>query len=211
MERVLEIGEVTVVNDKMGVSVYPSLLVFYGYGVAAMAGERYRTFARLVRQVVVKDSGGSMPLVFRLFGLPVYLSLGQVGQNLGSRTRAEFGVSGHLLETLEPYFQDYVPSPDQYRVAFHRFEYLNALVFNDLTRGRVEKDISWTADWAPPGVYIKNLLAVRAVDSDIQSQGLAWPPLKAGLFGGDIGRQKQAQDLVRISIGNVRREVGIYY
>ena len=99
-------------------------------------------------------------------------------------------------EALRKPFSDLIPSEDEYADTFDRFEYLLSLAEADwwITSGKWTRfsggRFAWRHVPGSPGWL------PRMVAAELERDGTAWPPLSAGLFGGDISRLQAAKTAV---------------
>jgi len=113
-------------------------------------------------------------------------------------------LSSHLYEILRDPLGDILPQETHYQECFDRFEYLFALVHADMFNEK------YNNLWAPIGCFgwrnrtipdkriMKKIqlefekstqtTTVISGGTPITQEDSVWPPLKAGLFGGDIQR-----------------------
>lgn len=167
--------------------LYPALLLLYGGGIAAIAGERYDNFAALITKPKMRDGNTEKPLINRL---STWYVMGQdVGQQLPGMDRRYTPLSDHLYEVLRNFLKDSLPDEAQYQKCFDRFEYLYALVWIDvaLKPGGL--------DFTPMGSFVwryrhSNSL-MEEIDMEIDNAGKEWPLLKTGFFDRSVERVKE--------------------
>ena len=104
-------------------------------------------------------------------------------------------LSDELHEALRKPFGDLIPSDDEYAEVFDRFEYLLSLAEADwwltsgnwarFSGGRFQRHWPDSPEWLP-GI----------VAAELARDGAAWPPLAAGMFGGDMARLQAAKAAV---------------
>jgi hypothetical protein len=167
--------------------LYPTFLLFYGCGIAAVAAGRYATLVSLLTRGRSMREGTEKNLWFRSAGAdshPLYEDARTAIE--GNPGHPVFKISHHIQNLLRPTFADYLPSEHEYLKAFVRFEYLAALVFADYyekehpTRGSV---------WVPLGRYAERYETLfPKVQTEIEQKGTEWPLLKAGAFDGSLDR-----------------------
>jgi hypothetical protein len=85
-------------------------------------------------------------------------------------------MSDRVHDVLREPLREYLPDDGRYDDAFDRFEYLVALTHADIRTERGRNS------WAPAGRFGWRRSVVDAIVSEQQSQGVSWPPLRAGLF-----------------------------
>ncbi len=170
---------------------YPSLLLLYGAGIAALAGEKHSTVAGLLTQVQVRDpyGRGNQPIVLEL--TPNDVMEQRVGNLFhGEKHNLFVPVSEHLFTVLREPLRELIPQDQQYDESFDRFEYIFGLVYADLRQSGNGLSNVWGPrgrfGWKrhrSPGIHISNKL-----DAEVTAAGANWGPLKAGLFSGSLDR-----------------------
>jgi hypothetical protein len=173
---------------------YPSLLLFYAGGIAAVAAKKYDTFAALAWRPVIRTG---------LRGKPGPLAASVNTGNVLSAKDAQFfnpgqslktPTSEHLFSALRQRFSELLPDDVEYQRAFDEFEYLVCLTFMHASR----KNETFPS-WPPIGSFVWRhaLDAHRLIDDlsrDAEEFANDWPPLKAGLFDGSIESFKAVRD-----------------
>ena len=173
---------------------YPSLLLLYAGGIAAIASKKYDTFAALAWRPVLRN---------RLRGHTGPLAASVNTGNLLNAKDAQFfnpgqslktPTSEHLFSVLRQRFSELLPDDVEYQRAFDEFEYLICLTFMHVS-GKNKKFLSWP----PIGSFVWRyaLDANRLIDDlSREAEALAddWPPLKAGLFDSSIESFKTVRD-----------------
>ncbi|MFE5564801.1 toll/interleukin-1 receptor domain-containing protein [Amycolatopsis japonica] len=109
-------------------------------------------------------------------------------------------VAEWLHAILRPHFVDQYVDDVEYDEAFDRAEVMLGIISQDVDTVRsVAEDrtragrSSWFGRSLVRGRF--GAAPVRAVSDELEDRGSAWPPLKAGLFGGDLDRAKSAVSL----------------
>ena len=172
---------------------YPALLAMYAAGIAMVAREEYsRLISVLTLEVNIDD--GRRPILAALSPNQV-AGAAQEFQKAGPRGRTSnhWRTSDVLHDTLRKPFGDLIQSDDEYADVFDRFEYLLSLAEADW----------WLTSEMPPNFSIGRFAWRRArgspgwlpriVDAELERDGDAWPPLSAGMFGGDMARLRAAK------------------
>jgi hypothetical protein len=102
--------------------------------------------------------------------------------------------SDFLFECLRLPLRDLIPGDEEWQSVFDRFEYLLALVYADQTRW------SYKDGWRGPigrflwrGRRDPNASIIEVVGKEIETEGQDWPPIKAGLFGGNVEQAMKAK------------------
>lgn len=176
-------------------SHYPSLLLLYAGGIAAVAAKKYETFAALSWQPVVRQSWRKqdMPLVTLVNGGS--LLDGGVAQNFNPGQTLKTPTSIHLYDVIRPRFSELLPDDVEFQRTFDEFEYLIALSVLHRTRSDLMPALvsfAWREPFNPNSV-------VDQVAKDAERLGSDWPPLKAGLFGGSLEAFKAAREALHSS------------
>lgn len=119
------------------------------------------------------------------------LSESAFGQVFGGR--GFYRVSNRLSQVLRDPFRSLLAQDADYDDAFDRFEYLLALVYADIAYGPRSLDNGIVPAWVPVGCVRSGKQEVfEEMTAEASVAGENWPPLKAGLFGGEIARFTKA-------------------
>lgn len=172
---------------------YPAMLLLYTGGVAALAANHYDTLAALLVQasVVDNDAHEHRPAVL---SLAAHAILNQEhGRLLPNMERRHTPTSDRVFPIVRALFQELVPDDQQFIVLFDRFEYLLGLTFADIRNKLTNRA------WGPLGQFGwrygdgvgKGPAAITT--AEIEASGQNWPPLQAGLFGGDLARLQEVK------------------
>lgn len=182
-------------SDWLKLRYYPALLTLYAGGIAALARGNYETLSALLYRPTALDisyGADRHPLIFDVHcsimtdAVAEGVAPGMIrAYVLPNRLRSRNG----LWESL----RNYLPAEDQFQQCMDRFEYLFGLVHTDLA---IKHDWSF---WGPRGYlpfkqhgqYARQLITL--IDNEIETEGLQWPPLRAGMFGGSLERLKGAR------------------
>jgi hypothetical protein len=166
--------------------LYPSLLLLYAGGVAALSAENYAMFAALLTRPRHHDHNGERPLLLDCCAPRVLTA--HLKQFLPGYINHRTPASDYLFDLLRSLIETILPQGYRYADRFDYFEYLMALVFADLREKSQPNDF-----WGPIGRFgwrhmdrTEDILHVVA--GEISSFGANWAPLKAGLFEGSLVR-----------------------
>lgn len=171
---------------------YPALLMLYAAGIAYVAAARYRPLHELLMRPVRTRSGSTVLMAHLHPWAVVRDELAQLVRGGGQKYHTP--VSDQLLEVLREPFRELIPDDDSFQEAFDRFEYLLSLLQVDerLTTKRgvqpfvgafMWRGIRGQSDWIP-----------TLIGQEIEEAGAEWPPLQAGMFGGDAQRSAAANE-----------------
>jgi hypothetical protein len=168
---------------------YPLLLLLYHAGIAAVESENYNCLAKILYTKLGESEYGNSELFFAQ----------KISQEVTGLNRADVfkkipGHEQHYTPSSEYIFKQIQPSLDNlfylgrgYETAFDEFEVLYALVVADL-RKQADGHL-----WGPIGRFgwkyrsQKNSPFVKLF-SEAATQREQWPPIKAGMFGGNYKR-----------------------
>ncbi len=162
---------------------YPTLLLIYGAGLASVASGNYGTLASiLTKPKAFGDSDKKQDVCAVIYSSNIVeANCTKWLSNTGGQT---ISISQHIYAGLRGPLREYLPRDEDYQYAFDRFEYLYGLVVADMTQW--EQRGGW---WGPVGSYIRRIHSPpiqKQIETEIHSEGVAWPLLKAGLFGGSL-------------------------
>ena len=170
--------------------LYPALLLAYACGIGAVLAGRYDTLAKILVSSRVRRDNEQAPLVRALAHTNVISEdlLRQRPELERHRTPA----SAHLFAILKEPLETFVIDEVEYQWAYDRFEYLYALVHGDV----YEKEGKAGRIWGPFGCFLWRKGIQEEIGREIIEQGNDWPPLKAGLFGGQVERVRQVKEQI---------------
>jgi hypothetical protein len=164
---------------------YPGLLLLYAGGIAAVAAGRYATLRALLTEARARDSGRDRPICLHLN--PGTVLSGETGWPLDGRDREHPApVSDSLFVALRAALGEVISDPLRYEECFDRFEYFLGL---SIVAAR-QAYAPFTS--APPARFWSKLpgparrVPMRVIDEELEAQGADWPPLRDGLFAGDL-------------------------
>jgi hypothetical protein len=178
---------------------YPALLLLYGGGIAALAGEHYGTLlALLTRPKLVNERrGGDDPSLDRL---SPHVVLAKVNANAVWGQERHTPVSDHLFEVLRGHFQVLLPDERSYEKCFDRFEYLWSLLEVDVLGDvRSVGRYAWRWRWRPDEYDVR-----REVEAEERQVGRNWQPYRAGWFSGQRERFAAAKQKVDAAVAGLR-------
>lgn len=167
--------------------MYPALLLLYAGGIAAVAAEKYNTFASLLTDVKVQD-----PIYdVESFAVQAIYPNGVIKKDfLTDKNNTYTPVNTHLFETLRAPFKELIPSQRDYEMCFDKFEYLFALIYVDTNPENQEKIQN---GWGPVGRFgwrcrRTNDNIIREVQTEFADKRQEWKLLKTGLFSNSAER-----------------------
>lgn len=162
---------------------YPALLLLYAGGIASVCAGKYETFAALVLRTTLFDPTKKIeePAALALARSRV-LHPDQAMDLPGEVCFTP--VSCHIEAFLEEPCRQILPDGRSYRRHFDRFEYMLALVYQDLLEKQGKKGVP--ADALGCFAWRPGIGKELALEHD--AQGSDWPPLHAGLFDGSEER-----------------------
>jgi len=181
---------------------YPALLLLYGSGMSLIAAGNYELFSALLNKPRIRTTfRDEIPATYFETSNVIEETFQKLLPNMKSQPTP---LSNHLYEILRDPLRDILPQETRYQECFDRFEYLFTLVYVNLYKEK-HGDI-----WAPEGCFSwRNLprdpkrTIMKIIQLEIEQEDSAWPPLKAGLFGGDIDRFKKVKQEYDNFLGRV--------
>lgn len=190
---------------------YPALLLVYSSGIAAVASENYY----VLREIASRSSGTARDTEDNV-PAPIEIETHRIMECDRARTvfenRRHTPVSDYLFGRLRNALGTMSVDDAQYVEAFDNFEYLWCLLHVDAEMQRGSSD-----PWAPYGSFIWRWRryggnggahrfsdrASRAVEEGDKN----WPPIRAGLFGGDLERLKAAKEYADQTLAAIGRGI----
>ena len=177
---------------------YPALLAMYAAGVAMVAREEYSRLSAVLA-LEVNSAGPAVQLNTDRGRCPILATLTHnnvVDSEALRGTVQDWRTSDELYEALREPFTGLIPSDDEYANVFDRFEYLLCLAGADwwLTSDLppIFSPGRWT--WRRGRGSSGELPSIVA--AELERDGAAWPPLSAGMFGGNMTRLQKAKTAV---------------
>lgn len=169
-------GKEAGVEPLLSLRRYPATLLFYGIGIAAMAGERWAVLRAIFREVVNQRD--------KTQNAPEFLScaavLSDAAAKLPGKGQRYLPGSDYAYEVLREPLRSVVPADHDYEDLFDRLEYLVALA----TAGR--RKAQDRSVWGPPGrfawKYRSDDHVAAAMAREMTQEGNAWPPVSQGLL-----------------------------
>ncbi len=173
---------------------YPALLLLYSAGLAVVAAGNYATLAAILTKPKARDDQNKNQALCSEVN-PFAVNEQGVWKMMAGFERRRTPVSDHLFDRLRGPLREFLPRDEDYQDTFDRFEYLLGLVHADLNRCEIEN--GW---WGPVGCFAwrgsrfnQEARTSQRIGIDIESEGVNWPLLKAGLFGGSLEQLKTAK------------------
>jgi hypothetical protein len=168
---------------------YPLLVLMYAGGITALSTRRYPAlYAMLATPVRANQTGAASrenPVA-----LPVVMAISDIEEAfklLPGHEKHRAPRSEHLYMRLKPILDDALFLGDSFGSLFDRFEAFLALAFIDFKNPNAKGRM-----WGPAGrlVYTHHSSesALNQLIEEAQQHKAAWPPLSAGLFGGQSER-----------------------
>ena len=168
---------------------YTLLLILYHAGIAATANKNYGSLAEIFCTKLDDSKYGSKENLFvqKLSGKMLTLSNSQVFQKIPGHERQYTPQSEYIFRQIQPMLDDLFFFGKGYDSVFDEFEVLYALVIADL-RIQAGNDC-----WGPVGRFgWKHMDRENSPFSKILAEAESfkdqWPPIKAGMFGGNYNR-----------------------
>lgn len=169
---------------------YPLLIELYCGGLAAVDARRFDSLAALFGTTLPSSDHRRASDTFVEAASTAVLELNRTNvlKQIPGHERNYTPLSEHLLKILQPRLDDALFLGKNYETAFDTFEVYFALCAADarLTNGQ---DV-----WGPIGRFGwkrgRDNSPLERVLKEAEAQKSEWPPLKAGLFGGDFERYK---------------------
>jgi hypothetical protein len=117
----------------------------------------------------------------------------QIGHLLPGMDKRYTPLSDHVFQHLRDPLRQHLPDDTVYDGKFDEFEYLMSLVATDLSlkllggRRTSYGRFAWKGRNLPSGNQLSKF------EKEIEDAGDKWPPLSAGMFGGELARLIKAK------------------
>ena len=205
-----KLAEANLQHDGMygwpGIRWYPTTLLLYTGGIAALYSENYENLAAILTARVPPDGADEKetPVVIATVRGMQRMKEGGSFKSLPGYERYYAPESEYLFKAIQPSLEDVLTLGSSYERLFDAFEVLLALVFADIfekSRGAVVGPVGrfgWKYCGGLPGP--KN--PFWQVTTDAEKKKAEWPPLRAGLFSGSYDRFKDVSERFQKDILN---------
>lgn len=194
LERVIDSSRVDTEPWRWtGYWAYTGYLMLYATALGGIAAGRHEALAGLLEARTRRFIGRPLVPTVWLLGEESFNPLGDQLRRIRPNPREYRPLSEQLFETLQEPLASQTVGQARYEEAFDRLEYLIALAHVDY---RLESGES--LPWAPTGRFIwrdrnqpeeSGTSRVRVEAEALKGE---WPPLRVGLFGGDVERFERA-------------------
>lgn len=186
-DRLLEIKNG--LNLWLNLRWYPLLLVLYSAGIAAIEGKNYQSLASIFYTKVGTSDYDNKNEYFaqRVSEGILELTRNDIFKRIPGHDNQYTPLSEYLFKLLQPSLDDILFLGIGYESAFDEFEVLYALVVADLRK----QNNGYS--WGPIGRFgwkqqRRSNSPFNKICSDAEALKNEWPPIVAGMFGGDYDR-----------------------
>jgi Caspase domain len=182
---------------------YPLLIELYCSGVAAVDARRFDSLAAIFGTTLPSSEYHRTSDTFVEAASMAVLELNRTNvlKQIPGHERNYTPLSDYLLKVLQPKLDDALFLGKNYEAAFDTFEVYFALCAADA------RLVSCQDAWGPIGRFgwkrNRDNSPLERVLKEANAQKSEWPPLKAGLFGGDLERFKKAAEQFTQMIGRL--------
>ena len=166
---------------------YPSLLLIYSAGIAAVESKNYKSIAEVFYTKLGSTDSSDKDSYFVQWVASAVGDLGDVFKRIPEHERQYTPISEYLYTLLQPSLDDLFFLGKGYESVFDEFEILFALAVADIKK----QEDSYI--WGPIGRFgWKNrrhgTSPFQRLIGEAAKHKSNWPPIKAGMFGGDYKR-----------------------
>lgn len=169
---------------------YPSLLMMYGGGMAAVAGENYETMLALLTRPNLRDHRHARQDLPAYYALSPHRIMEKDDANMMLARNCYAPMSEHFFTALREPFRFLLPEDREYQRCFDRFEYMRALVDVDMA-GDPQYVGCFGWRWKYPEWDV-----MKDIEAEEGQLGRHWPPYQAGWFQGQRERFMAAKKKV---------------
>lgn len=163
---------------------YPAMLLFYAGGIAAIAGERYKTLAALFQKTKVRrwrmlqSAASALP--------PATVVESYDRKHLSEYQLNAMPLELHLRNHLRTPLAGVIHTEDDYLDCFTRFEYFFALDSLAKDNGIISGSYMWESETRRryQQIYSYSPAVIGEANSEIERDGEEWLPYKSGVFAG---------------------------
>jgi len=176
---------------RLGLRQYPSILLLYSGGIAAISANKYENLRILFNTETVPDYSGdrSKKTIEIVVKALLDLQRTDIFKTLPGYERYYVPKNEYLFKALQSSVDDLMFLGNSYEVLFDRLEIFLALVYADLKfddRGDL---------WGPPGRFaykhrdrLEGESPFMELVNEANNKGSNWAPLMAGFFSGSLER-----------------------
>ncbi|MBI5446668.1 MAG: caspase family protein [Deltaproteobacteria bacterium] len=180
---------------------YPSVLMAYSAGIAAVASGNYRNLAAVLLVPVGSRRSGddTKEAVSCVVEAMLELDRMELFKKMPGHERHYVPRSEYLFKKMQPVLDDLLFLGKSYEASFDRFELIYGLVYADLRGG----------GWGPLGRFAWKHRSrdgdgpFTALHKEVEAQGEQWAPLRAGLFGRSMDRLQAVLQMYQDFIGRL--------
>lgn len=182
---------------------YPLLMELYSSGVAAVDARRFDSLAAIFGTALPSSDYQRTSDTFVEAASTAILELNRTNvlKQIPGHERNYTPLSDYLLKVLQPKLDDALFLGKNYEAAFDTFEVYFALCAAD-ARVANGRDV-----WGPIGRFGwkrgRDNSPLERVLKEANTQKGEWPPIKAGLFGGDLERFKKVAEQFTKIVGQL--------
>lgn len=191
---------------------YPILPLLYGGSLAASHRENFASLKALAIDAKVRTDPGQLPLIAAAHASRPFshveltaqlLALEADGEELrddtidalraGRKSKRYTPVSDHLHSRLRPYFVGLIPDDEDYTAAFDRLEVLLGAMAADVAKQAADAGIYADGAWFGSFTWRdrrREPTLEQTMLNELESAGIGWLPVAAGIFGGDVVRAR---------------------
>lgn len=168
---------------------YPALVLLYAGGISALIADKYGTLKSLLVETKYIDNQEKALLITH-FSASELINL-RDAQKVFDQDKKMTPISNHLFESLRIPLTEIITGPPNYEEYFDRFEYLLALIRFHIAQKTGTYYVSHGRFvWKYPVRIRNNIIYREGIVDDIGTEareaGNNWPPLRAGLFDGNL-------------------------
>jgi hypothetical protein len=181
--------------------LYPSLILLYAGGIAAIDSANYRMLRTLFTAPTYHDQSEQQLLFVEMIDRSVLPF--DLHKDLPGYERRFTPLSDYLFNLLHSLFSETL-SEYRYEQRFDYFEFIRGLVYADLG-----PKSGLFRVWGPPGRYAwksQSHTIVEIIDEEILRLGGDWPLLKVGFFDGSLERLHTVLDGFKRTISAIRND-----
>ncbi|MCW8930124.1 MAG: caspase family protein [Gammaproteobacteria bacterium] len=183
---------------------YPLLLILYHAGIAAIESKNYKSLTNIFYTKLGESEYGSKDSLFvqKLSNGVLELARSNIFKKIPGHEQHYAPDSEYIFKQIQPMLDDLFFLGKSYESEFDEFEILYALVVADLRKqsdgymwGPIGR-FGWKHKSRDNSPYTKLILEAKAFKDQ-------WPPIKAGMFGGDYERFEAVANEFKESLNNL--------
>ena len=213
LEKIIKRCSDSLLDSQSGVVIlrelswYPLTLLQYFAGISAIANNNYSTLAKILNTTLNESKRNKENETLSLRLSESTSEIIKIFKKMPGHERQHTPMSEYLLALIQPHLDNLFFLGKSYEYSFDYFEILRSLIILDT---KLLQDPDWA--WCPIGRFGWKFKSFSFSENSILSkfknemltEKTNWPPLQAGLFGGEYNRAENAINYLETKLKETR-------